>query len=557
MRRDGLCCFSLFVLLLIGSAKFVSADIFIQEEMRSGRGETITRTMWIGRNCARVDTEDGKSTRTIIIYPEKDRYYQLDHSNKSNWWTTKEGLLKSDGTFRDIKVTDSGMMKKIKNWFCRKYIIEARSDSIYTEKLEAWAMEEIKIDPSLYAMVHFSYPRVPGGGLLDGPQLNECLKELQKIKGIIVSVKREEGTSYWESEVTEIIQQAPPAGIYEIPSSYTDMVALAISAPKKETAEAAAISEGSPAYQLARELSRIIPSLAPKSGTVLIETEGFYVTSDEVIQATHDNLGARTAQLKTIDAAQLKNIIEQAAIQLAERKLLLAAAAAAKTVVLAEEVEKAMQSQYAQAGGELALREALKKAGNSIDYVKKSVRETLVINKLLLGITQGQTKVTEEDLKKAYQREAVGDKTASVRHILLMTQGKTEAEKAEARKKIDDLLARAKAGEDFEALAKQYSEDPGVKENNGLYEDFPRGQMVKPFEEAAFSVPVGQFSGVVETAYGYHILQVVGRKKETRPFEEVRSEIESRLKDAKQGTTVPDYIKGLKEKAKFKIVPLR
>ena len=60
--------------------------------------------------------------------------------------------------------------------------------------------------------------------------------------------------------------------------------------------------------------------------------------------------------------------------------------------------------------------------------------------------------------------------------------------------------------------------------------------MVKPFEDAAFSVPVGQLSGVVETAYGYHILQVVDRKKETRPFEEVRAEIESRLKEAKQGT---------------------
>jgi parvulin-like peptidyl-prolyl isomerase len=141
-----------------------------------------------------------------------------------------------------------------------------------------------------------------------------------------------------------------------------------------------------------------------------------------------------------------------------------------------------------------------------------------------------------------------------VRHILILTQGKTDPEKAEARKKIDDLLAKVKAGEDFAGLAKQYSEDPGSKDNGGLYENFPRGQMVKPFDEAAFSVPVGGISGVVETSFGYHIIQVVDRKNETRPFEEVRAELESRLKQGKQGTVVQDFIKGLKDKAKFKLI---
>jgi len=324
-------------------------------------------------------------------------------------------------------------------------------------------------------------------------------------------------------------------------------------APK---AEKVALKEGTPAYTLAKELAAVMPALGPDKVTVLVEAKGLAITAAEVIQAIQDNLGARTAQLKSVDAGQLKSIIEQGATQLAERKILLAAAARAKAVVPAEELDTAMQAQYAQAGGEPGFLEALKGAGISIDHVKKSVQETLVINKYLEGVAEAGAKISEEDIRKSYQEETAGDKTASVRHILLLTQGKTEAEKAEARKKIDDLLARAKAGEDFEAMAKQYSEDPGVKENNGLYEDFPRGQMVKPFEEAAFSVPVGQFSGVVETDYGYHILQVVDRKKETRPFEEVRSEIESRLKDGKQGTAVEDHIKSLKDKAGIKLIGL-
>ncbi len=322
-------------------------------------------------------------------------------------------------------------------------------------------------------------------------------------------------------------------------------------APK---AEKFALKEGTPAYTLAKDLAAVMPALGPDKVTILVEGKGLAITAAEVIQAIQDNLGTRTEQLKSVDAGKLKSIIEQGATQLAERKLLLAAAA--KTAVPAEELDKAMQAQYAQAGGEPGFLEALKSAGISIEHVKKSVQETLLINKYLEGVAEAGAKISEADIRKAYQEETAGDKTASVRHILLLTQGKTDPEKAEARKRIEDVLVKAKAGEDFAALAKQFSEDPGSKDNGGLYENIVRGQMVKPFEDAAFSVPVGQLSGVVETAYGYHILQVVDRKKETRPFEEVRGELESRLKDGKQGTVVEDYIKQLKEKAKFKLINL-
>jgi len=328
---------------------------------------------------------------------------------------------------------------------------------------------------------------------------------------------------------------------------------LAGCAPK---AEKFALKEGSPAYVLAKDLAAIMPALGPDKVTVLAEAKGLAITAAEVIQAIQDNMGTRTAQITSVDAGQLKNIIEQGATQIAERKILLAAAAGAKVTVPAEEFDKAMQSQYAQAGGEPGFLEALKGAGISIDHVKKSVQETLVISKYLEGIAAAGSKVTEADVRKAYQDETAGDKTATVRHILLLTQSKSDSEKAEARKKIEDILAKAKAGEDFAALAKQYSEDPGSKDNGGLYEDIVRGQMVKPFEDAAFSVPVGQISGVVETNYGYHILQIVDRKKETRPFEEIRAEIESRLKDGKQGTVVEDHIKSLMDKAGFKLINL-
>jgi parvulin-like peptidyl-prolyl isomerase len=330
-------------------------------------------------------------------------------------------------------------------------------------------------------------------------------------------------------------------------------VILAACSPK---AEKFTLKPGTPAYALAQNLAVTSPALAPDKGTVLATTKDFVVTAAEVIQAAYDNLGSNANQLKSADAGQLKQVLDRAASALAERKLLLAAAAKAKTAVSDEELDKALQAQYAQAGGEQAFLQALKNGDVSIDHVKASVKETLLINKLLQGVAQDGGKVSEEALRKAYDEEIHGGKTASVRHILIQTQGMTESEKSAAKTKIEGILAEAKAGADFAELAKKYSEDPGSKDNGGLYEDFPRGQMVKPFEDAAFSVPVGQISGVVETSFGYHILKVIDRKNETRPFEAVRPELEARLKQGQQGHVVQDYIQGLKDKAQFKLIGL-
>jgi parvulin-like peptidyl-prolyl isomerase len=338
-----------------------------------------------------------------------------------------------------------------------------------------------------------------------------------------------------------------------VPLLFAALLAAAC-APK---AEKVSLKEGTAAYVLAQELAAVMPALAPDKETIVAEAKGMTITAAEVIQAIKDNMGVRTALFfKGIDAGRLKSVIEQGASQLAERRILLAAAAKAKTAVTAEEFDAAMQAQYARAGGEQGFLDTLQKAEIGIDHVKRSLRETMVINKYLESVTAAGVKVAEEDIRKAYEESKTADKTASVRHILLLTQGKTDQEKAAAKARIEDILAKAKAGADFADLAKQYSEDGGSKENGGLYENFPRGRMVKPFEDAAFSVPVGEISGVVETTYGYHILKVIDRKKETRSFEELRPELETRLKQEKQGTVVQDYVQSLKDKAKFKLVAL-
>ncbi len=89
-----------------------------------------------------------------------------------------------------------------------------------------------------------------------------------------------------------------------------------------------------------------------------------------------------------------------------------------------------------------------------------------------------------------------------------------------------------------------------------MYENFGHGQMVKPFEDAAFSVPIGQISDIIETRYGYHILKVIDRKKETRPLKEVRGEIEKRLKKEKEREAYTNLIERLKKEANFQMTEI-
>jgi parvulin-like peptidyl-prolyl isomerase len=312
------------------------------------------------------------------------------------------------------------------------------------------------------------------------------------------------------------------------------------------------LQPGTPAYELAKSLAATLPSLDPDTNKVLVSGKGFEITTGEVIQTYQDNLGSRSEQLKQLPAEQLRKLIEQSAVQLGERKLLLDAAAKANTTVSSEEIDEVLKKEYARAGGEQNFLDWLKSNGVSFDFIKNNIQTNLLINKYIDDEMSSQNTVSEDEIQKAYQE----DKTASVRHILLSTEGKSDHEKLEIHKKMEEILAKAKSGEDFGKLARQYSEDDGSKENGGLYENFARGRMVKPFEEAAFSVPVGEISPIVETEFGFHIIKVIDRKKETRPLEEVRPELEAQIKQEKKSWGYQSYLAKLKESAGFSTTPL-
>jgi peptidyl-prolyl cis-trans isomerase D len=112
-------------------------------------------------------------------------------------------------------------------------------------------------------------------------------------------------------------------------------------------------------------------------------------------------------------------------------------------------------------------------------------------------------------------------------HILFKTQDKDEAA---VKKVAESVLAKVKAGGDFAALAKQYSDDDS-KKNGGDLDYFGRGTMVKEFEDAAFSLNVNQISDLVKSPFGFHIIKVTDKKAAvTRTLAEVRPQIEDQIK---------------------------
>ncbi len=145
--------------------------------------------------------------------------------------------------------------------------------------------------------------------------------------------------------------------------------------------------------------------------------------------------------------------------------------------------------------------------------------------------------VSDAELRSAYASSMDSFRTperVKVRHILLMTQGKSDAEKKAALAKAQDLLKQVKAGADFADLAKKNSQDPGSAQNGGDLGFIIKGQTVAPFEKFAFSAKPNEISDLVTTEYGYHIIQVEEKQPaRVKPFEEVKDSIAEQLK--KQG----------------------
>jgi peptidyl-prolyl cis-trans isomerase D len=142
-----------------------------------------------------------------------------------------------------------------------------------------------------------------------------------------------------------------------------------------------------------------------------------------------------------------------------------------------------------------------------------------------------QVKLTDADLQAYYQShqdDFKQDEQVRASHILLLVNDKRTD--AQALEQMEAIKRRIDNGEDFGAVARQVSEDPGSKANGGDLGFFARGRMVKEFENAAFSATPGRLVGPLKTPFGYHLLRVTGKRAAgVQPFAEVREQIRGRL----------------------------
>src|SRR5207253_11059673 len=141
---------------------------------------------------------------------------------------------------------------------------------------------------------------------------------------------------------------------------------------------------------------------------------------------------------------------------------------------------------------------------------------------------RAEVKVTDDELRQYYDQhraEYTLPERVKAQHILFKTQEKTPEEIEKIKEKARQVLERAKKGEDFGSLAKQFSEDTTASAGGDLG-DFGRGQMVPEFERVAFSLGVGAISDLVQSQFGIHIIKVTGKQEaRERPFEELKEAI--------------------------------
>jgi peptidyl-prolyl cis-trans isomerase C len=188
---------------------------------------------------------------------------------------------------------------------------------------------------------------------------------------------------------------------------------------------------------------------------------------------------------------------------------------------------------------------------------RTQVERSLAVAKLVETRFAAKAEVMDSEIRAYYDRNRDSfrqPEQVRASHILIKVDSHwNEAGKAEARRKIEDIRKKVLEGQDFASLARTYSEDAtGPKDGDLGY--IRQGQVMKPFEEALFSLKTGEVSGVVETRLGYHLIKAVDRKPEmTIPFESLKDRLRTLLKQEKGREEANASMGKAREKASVQI----
>jgi len=305
---------------------------------------------------------------------------------------------------------------------------------------------------------------------------------------------------------------------------------------------------------------------------VIAKGKGFEIKRSELDGVMMGVKSTAAARGQTIPPGQLTQIESQLLGRLIQDQLLLQKATDADRTNGVQKASLQMNMLLERFGSQEVLERQMKAVGLTVAELRSKITQentaqAVKIRELNVTVTDAEAKQYYDDTNHLADFEQ--PEMIHVRHILLMTMDPVTrtplaADQQKAKQKqMDDLLKRIRGGADFAALAKQYSEDPGSKDNGGELPAFPHGQMVPEFEAAAFSLTNNQVSDVITSAYGYHIIKLLDKTPAKKlaltdkvPLSDVT--IASRVKDfltqQKTEKLAPAYLEKLRKAADVQIL---
>ena len=223
------------------------------------------------------------------------------------------------------------------------------------------------------------------------------------------------------------------------------------------------------------------------------------------------------------------------------------------------EIDEQVQALGAQFPSPEEFDKALNGRGFDRELLKRDLAEAIAVRKWVQGVVVPSITVTEAEVRKFYDdnpQRMMEPEKVHARHILIkVARDATAEQKEERRRRTEEIRARITGGADFATVAREVSEDAGSAAKGGELGWFPRGLMVPAFEQAAFAQQPKTLSGVVESPFGFHIVEVLDKRPPGKAaYDEVRGRVEALLKQRRLEETVRARINELAAKSKIEIL---
>lgn len=300
------------------------------------------------------------------------------------------------------------------------------------------------------------------------------------------------------------------------------------------------------------------PAATPDGGAVA-RVNGEEITRAEFDAFVAQNIARMEMQLgQEFPEAERGRLEQQVLDGMITRLVLVQRGSELDLDVTADEYETTLAGFRANFDSDEAYAAALEEQGFTIDTFEDELRIQLQIDKLIQSEVYATAAVSDEEIQEFYANNPQffeqGERVAA-RHILISTQElTTDAEIADARSRMEAVRQRLVDGADFAQMAREFSEGPSGPDGGDLGV-FGRGQMVAPFEEVAFAIEVGEISPIVETQFGFHVLQVTERiDAQTIDLDEVRPQVEQYLLEEVRNAGAESYVQELRAAADVEIL---